>query len=524
MSTTFERTVPSVLMNGALKWPDKHFLVDTSVSLTYAETLQRTQRLAAGLKALGVEAGQHVLVMMDNHCDFALAWFAINLIGATMVTANTAHKGDALRYIIENSQAETLIADDRYVEVIMMAVSDWRPTRTIIRGFGKNVARSWLTVFPFYDLPVGEIADSSVKASDASAIIYTSGTTGRSKGVVIPHGLMVSYSDARYHPGALEGDIVPLVYPMYYIGGPEVILNAAQAGATVVIFPRFSATAFWKAAATCGATYAPLGGPMANFLNRQPAGDHDRSHKIRRVRMAPVIKDVEVFKARFGIEEVSSAYGLTECSIPLIAPFGQARPGAIGWARPDFDVRIFDSEDRELPNGEIGEIVVRPKEPWSVMLGYHRMPEATAEMWRNLWAHTGDLGYRSQDGEFFFIDRKKESLRRRGENVSSQEVEGYIYQYPAVLECAVVPVQDEIAGGDEIKAYITLKEGHGFDFQHFIAFLADRMPHFWVPRFVEVLDDMPKGPTGKIRKQVLKTFQPGARAWDREREGIIVRR
>jgi carnitine-CoA ligase len=526
MSAIEERTVPAALTRAAQTWPERRFLEDAGAALTYAEALHRTLQMATGLADIGVRAGHTVLVMMDNHCDFPITWFAINHVGATMVTVNTAYKGDSLRYIIEGSQAETLVIDAHYVERVRSAVPKWRPLRTVIRSRGKPQAGFDSTPISFEEIFSAKPAQlpSGVKASDASAIIYTSGTTGRSKGVVIPHGLMINYSDPRHHPGAVAGDVVLLVYPIYYVGGPEVILNAVQAGATVAILPRFSASTFWEVAAKRGATYVPLNGAMANFLHRQPAGAHDRAHSVRRVRMSPVIKDVEAFTARFGIEQVSTVYGLTECSMPLGAPFGRARPGALGWVRPDFDVRIFDGDDVELPDGEIGEIVVRPKEPWSVMLGYHGMPDQTAEIWRNLWVHTGDLGYRTVDGEFFFVDRKKDSLRRRGENVSSQEVESYVYQHSCVLECAVVPMPDEASGDDEIKVFLTIKTGHDFNFREFIQFLASRMPRFWVPRFVEIIEEMPKAPSGKIRKQLLRTYSTGNRVWDREHEGIVIQR
>jgi crotonobetaine/carnitine-CoA ligase len=521
-----QNTVPAVITEGAHRWPDKTFITDDAESFTYAETLRRTRRMAAGLKALGIEAGEKVLVMMDSHCDFSLAWFSINYIGATMVTVNTAYKGGPLRNVIENSEAAVLIIEAKYLDRVSAAVPDWRPRRLIIRGCDQGRPEGGQSSLRLEDVAADAPEDlvPTAQVSDAAAIIYTSGTTGLSKGVVVPHGLMISYADPRYLPQAVESDVVPVVYPMYYVGGLEVVLNAALVGATAVIFPRFSASRFWESAAKCGATYVPLNGAMANFIHRQPPGSYDRAHKVRRMRLAPVLKDVEAFKERFGVAEISTVYGMTESSVVVCAPFGRTTPGAIGWARPDYDVRIFNAQDEEVPDGEIGEIVVRPKKPWSVMLGYNRNPEATAAMWRNLWLHTGDLGRRNPDGELFFIDRVKDSLRRRGENVSSQEVESYIYQYAAVLECAVVAAPDEASEGDEIKAFITLKEGHGFDFFDFIAFLADRMPSFWVPRYVEVVDDMPRSPNGRIRKQALKSAPQGERAWDREREGIVLQR
>lgn len=525
MSHFEDRTVPATLTLAAERWPNQRFLVDNRTTLTYEETIKKVREFAAGLRARGVQAGDRVLVMMDNHCDFPITWFAINYIGGTIVTANTAYKGDSLQNVIENSEATTVIAEGKYLQRLSAAAPEWKPVRVIVREAEDADSGFEASTVAFEEVPQEFPADFSpaVKAGDPAAIIFTSGTTGRSKGVIVPHGLLISFADPEHVAEAREGDVVPVMYPIYYIGGIEVVLNVALVGATAVIFPRFSATTFWKAAKECGATYVGINGTMMNFLNRQPPSEYDRAHGVRRLRIAPVLNDIDAMKKRFNIDQVSTCYGMTEASIPIVAPFGRAQPGALGWARHDFDVRIFDSEDRELPDGEIGEIVVRPKRPYSMMLGYTKQLDVGA-MWRNLWLHTGDLGRRTSDGEFFYVDRVKDSIRRRGENVSSQEVESYIYRHDAVLECAVVAVPDEVTSADEIKAYLTIKPGETFDFREFITFLAEKMPAFWVPRYVEIIDEMPKSDKGSIIKRSLRSLPQGDRFWDREQEGIVLKR
>ena len=233
--------------------------------------------------------------------------------------------------------------------------------------------------------------------------------------------------------------------------------------------------------------------------------------------MVPVVPQLEEFKERFGIEGVSTGYGLTEGSTILRTPAGAARPGHCGWPRPDFEIRLVDEHDQEVKDGEAGELCVRTKEPWMVMDGYHNMPEATVTAWRNQWLHTGD-GLRRDlegDGQYIFIDRMKDAVRRRGENVSSFEVEKEINEHPAVLESAVVAVASD-ATEDEIRACVVLRPGQKVEAEELLVFLDGRLPDFMVPRFVDFLGEMPKTPTEKIRKAALRESGISTTTYDRE--------
>jgi crotonobetaine/carnitine-CoA ligase len=345
-------------------------------------------------------------------------------------------------------------------------------------------------------------------------ILYTSGTTGPSKGVRVTHAHAYGYSTVPDH--IVAGDVALCDLPLFHIGGQWAMLyKAFIVGAASVVLPRFSAGAYWENVRTYGCTTTMMLGAVANFLYNQPRRPDDAEHPMRRAFIVPVIAQLADFQERFGITEVASGFGMTEASTIMSAPRGTVVPGRCGWPREDFEVQLVDEHDLEVPAGQVGELVVRAREPWSLMDGYHGMPAATVSAWRNQWLHTGDAMRRESDGQYVFVDRMKDAVRRRGENVSSFEVEKEINAHPAVLESAVVAVASD-ATEDEIRACVVLREGQAVSAEGLLAFLDERLPRFMVPRYVDFLDALPKTPTEKVQKKVLRDRGLSPTTYDRD--------
>jgi crotonobetaine/carnitine-CoA ligase len=351
--------------------------------------------------------------------------------------------------------------------------------------------------------------------------MYTSGTTGPPKGVVLPQGCPIAWAEQTAELLALvPGETHFCSFPLFHA--------LAQYFATMPVFgndgctaiaPRFSASSFWDDVRRCGATSANIMGAVVSFLYAQPERDDDADNSLRLGFGAPVpasiIKD---FERRFGLRFVE-IYGSSEANVPLWNPLDDVRPGSCGKPIGRFDVKLVDEHDAEVPVGEVGEIAVRPHEPWSMMTGYYKRPDATAEAFRNLWFHTGDLARRDEDGYHHFVDRAKDSIRRRGENISSWEIETVLVKHEDVAECAAFAVESELTE-DEVMVAVAPKPGRTLDLDDLLAFCAERMPAYMVPRYVDVVDELPKTPTGKIEKFRLRERGRGAGTWDRERTTV----
>jgi crotonobetaine/carnitine-CoA ligase len=291
---------------------------------------------------------------------------------------------------------------------------------------------------------------------------------------------------------------------------------------SIALVESFNTERFWPSIRESGTTIVFLLGVMANFVAAQPPAPDDRDHPLRLVGMVPLLDDIKRFAERFGLE-VYSLYGMTEISTPIITGMTPEIPGTCGRVRAGVEVRVVDANDCELPDGTVGEFIVRTDRPWAMNHGYYKNPEATAEAWRNGWFHTGDAGRRDADGNYYFVDRLKDSIRRRGENISSLELEIEVSAHPAIREAAVIPVPNEMSE-DEVMAVVSPAPGETIDPVDLIEFLRPRVAHFMIPRFIRILDDLPKTPTAKVRKTVLREEGITPDTWDREAEGIRIKR
>jgi crotonobetaine/carnitine-CoA ligase len=498
--------------------------------VSYREIDRRANRLARGLARQGVGAGTTVLVMLPNVVEFVVLWIALAKLGAIQVPVNTAYRGALLAHVIDDSRAAMMIVEVGFLERLA-EIADRLPhlQRLVVFGEGTSalagIARfEAMTFAALADAP-DDPTEGGPTHRDLVAIMYTSGTTGPSKGVMTTHAHAYNY--AHGGPDLLElgsGDVYFAPLPLFHIAGQWAVVYACMiAGATAAITRRFSVETFWGDAARFGATATFLLGAMANFLYRQPAAPGDGTTPIRKALVVPLFPEIDDFRRRFRVRVVTT-YGSTEVSAPMVLPFDFPDWRACGRLKSDlYEARIVDANDEEVPDGTVGEFVIRPKEPWTLMSGYWRNPEATREAWRNLWLHSGDAMRRDADGTYFFADRLRDSIRRRGENISSLEVENEINLHPSVLESAVYPVPSE-ATEDEVMAAIVTKPGARLEPEELVRFLAPRMARFMVPRYVLVLESLPKTPTGKIQKFELRKAGVTPATWDRERAAVTLPR
>jgi carnitine-CoA ligase len=482
--------------------PGRPAVADERIALTYRELWDAACSMAGGLRAAGVEPGDRVLVMMDNHVDNVVLWVAVAFAGATHVSINTAYHGELLGDQVAAARPTVICCDAAYADVLAPWSGD---VPVVVRGRG------------FADLAAGPpIEPHPVRLWDVAEVRFTSGTTGPAKAVLISHAHAYRHASPVF-PGSIGPDDVNLVaLPLFHLAGTwALVYNAFTVGAGSVIVEKFSASRFWDQVRAYGATHTVLLGVMAEFLYRQPARPDDADHPMRLAYTMPVREWSADFERRFGLA-LYSCFGATEAGQPIFAVPGTLVAGSCGVARPEYDVDLVDEHDRPVGAGAVGELVVRAHEPWTTMLGYDGRPEETLRVWRNLWLHTGDLLRRDEAGRFFFVDRARDAIRRRGENVSAAEVEACIAEHPAVADVAVVGVASEYAE-QEILAVVVRAAGDELTAEDLTDFLTPRLPRFMLPRYIEFRAELPRTPTAKVRKAELRERGVTTSTWDRER-------
>ncbi|MFA1541924.1 AMP-binding protein [Actinomadura monticuli] len=507
-----ERTVTHVLRERAERHPDRPALAGPGAELGYGPLMDEAAAMAGALCAYGVRPGDRVLLMMDNHVDAVVAWLGLTCAGAVEVPVNTAFDGGFLDHVVGDSGAVAAIADEHYLGRLEAADGGRLRGRTIAHAPAETGRGR-------FDLPPGEPVIAEARPWDIAALFYTSGTTGPSKGVLLPHAQAYGYASPVYIGAVGHNDISHVSLPLFHVGGQLWgVYNALIAGARAYISPRFSASGFWREIADSGSTFAILTGAMARFLEARPPSPLDRASGLRKVCLAPVPADADAFCERFGIT-YCAGYGSTEAATPLAAPHGVSGAGGLGWVRPGFDALVVDEHDMPVPDGQIGELVVRPHEPWTMFQGYAGRPEATAEAWRNSYFHTGDAVRRMPDGEFFLVDRIRDSIRRRGENISSVEVEAEANTHPRVTDAAAVGVPSEHSEEEVLLLAVAHPEGPP-DPAELFRYLADRLPYFAVPRFIAFVPELPRSASNKVMKGPLREAGVPADAWDAEVNGL----
>jgi crotonobetaine/carnitine-CoA ligase len=458
------------------------------------------------------------------------------------VAINTAYKGMFLEHVLTNCAAEIIIIHRDYLPWLHELEAKAPSIKTaLVLGLsagGDGLTANDLPAFervqllPFESLLEFPADPPQVEVNhwEIGAIMYTSGTTGPSKGVLMPHAhlYMVGWGTVE-NLQLTEDDVYYIAMPLFHANCMLMqFYGTMQAGGRCMIAPTFSASRWLDDIRACGATVTNLLGVMVEFVYRQPERPEDSDNKLRLILSIPSAPEiVEAYRKRFDVQLVE-AYGMTEVNIPLYHPPGREPvDGSCGLPyAPYYEVKVVDPEtDRELPPGEVGEIVVRPNETFAFMQGYHKMDDKTVEAWRNLWFHTGDAAKRDEQGYFYFMDRIKDRIRRRGENISSYEIELVLGEHPAVADAAAIAVKSEIMEGeDEIKVCVVLKPGTSATPEELLDLCQQNMPYFSVPRYVEFLELLPKTPTEKIQKAKLREAGITPNTWDREAAGYEVKR
>ena len=524
--------LPRILRDRAQTHPDRPYIrFGDGDWVTYGEIDLRANRIANALIARGLQKGQCVSTLMPNSVDQVALWFGILRAGGVQSPINLAYRGDFLSWVINLPESRFLVISDDLLDRLDK-VADELPLLEHVflwSSDAPNGPNPKVNFEPFAVLDDAPDTDPGVEVTwvDDARVMFTSGTTGRSKGVIKQHASDY-FSGRTYNEvcGVTEDDVFYTCLPLFHSNAQMLSCYPAMiAGARIQISTRYSSTNFWREVTECGATILNTVSAMNYFLWNTPPGEYDRAHKVTRIMAMPAPKDIYYeFKERFGIRW-HEGYGLTETGMVTYVPPGIEKPGSCGMASPGFEVSVVEpGTDRPVPSGTSGEIVVDMKLPNIVMRAYAGMPEKTAEDFKNLKLHTGDLGQMDDDGYLYFMDRVKDYIRRRGENVSSMEVELIVASHPGVLEAAAVGVAaDEGASSEQEILICVVPRENPPDPHELLTYCVDKMPYFAVPRYVRFMEHLPKTPTERVRKVELRDMGLGDDVYDRAVSGPEVK-
>ena len=533
LSDSSERLLGRCLRRQAEGIPDDLFVRWNEERWSYGRANELANASARAFRELGVGRGETVAFLLDTCPDWIWTTLGLNKLGAIWVPTNTDYKGAWLRESLEDSRARVLVADAALIERALQACNGVLPfERVIVRGKAPASLASKIEVIPLEQLaqaPGGEPDDAELYYGDTAAILWTSGTTGKSKGVMQSHNVWLRAAlDGANNSGLREGEVIYSCLPMYQSAAWVAnVYRALVCGVPVAIDPRFSVTEFWERCRYYGATMVFTLGAMHIFLWQQPPRADDRDNPVRSAGMVPMPdKLIGPFKERFGIEEIHQGMGQSEVMGLLSRRPGRAYPeNALGEPAEGIEVKLLDDHDLEAPPGEAGELCVRPTAPFQIFNGYFNNAEATVSAWRNLWYHTGDLARRDAHGNTYFVDRKQDFIRFKGRNISSFQVEAAFAAHPAVQQCAAHAVTSELLASEaEMKLCAVLKPGASATPDELCRFVNETAPHFFVPRYVELMSELPQTPTGRVQKYKLRERGVTPETWDARKAGFEVKR
>jgi crotonobetaine/carnitine-CoA ligase len=517
-------TVPAVLDRRAEEYPDRVMMSIAGVPVNFAQMRERSCAAANVLIDAGVRRGETVALFTATCPEWVYFWLGAARIGAVSAAVNGAAKGDFLAHALKLSRAAVAITDtDRYDRIAQIADD-------------VGTLRSSLVVGPslldaLEAAPVTPPAVAPANSDEVGALFFTSGTTGPSKAVATTwHYLFTAAATVAASWELEAGDVLWTAMPLFHLSAAPTVLAPMLTGGTSVLAAAFHPTQVWDEIRACGAVGFAGAGAMVSMLWNLPADARDAETGIRFISAAPIAAELYHDIEKRYCCRIVTMYGMTEAfPIAYKAVSEDGVPGTSGQVNPAFDVRIIDDLGRPLPSGRVGEIACRARTTHAMSEGY----VSSAFGGRSLqvdrhaeWFRTGDLGSVDADGNLTYVDRVKDSLRRRGENVSSVEVEQTVMRHPGVLEAAAVGIPSEL-GEDDILVVVTLQDGatmESTDFPQLLDFCAERMPYFCVPRYLEIVDEIPKNVIGRVRKDVLRSRGLGAAAWDRESHGYVLSR
>lgn len=518
--------VRSLLERCAREHPNRVFarFASGAPDWTFGELRRNVLETANALKRLGVRHGDRVLCWMGTGRLPVRSWLALNYIGATYVPLNVAYRGALLEHVIRVPEVRVMLADAALLE--RLATSSVARLEKIVVVNGEVPAGlAGAQLLPEEALYGGDetlpALSAAIEPWDNPAIIFTSGTTGPSKAVLTSYAhLWATTSNSPYPTDASDRTLLHL--PMFHVAGLNPIYRTLATGGSIAVVEQFRSSTFWGDVRATGATFANVMGSIASFLLSQPVTDDERKTPLRHAILSPLNDDCLALARRVGFD-YHTVFNMTEISRPIMSRINPTKHGICGKPRGGVEVRVVDEHDCEVRAGDFGELVVRCDAPWAMSTGYFGDPEATARAWRNGWFHTGD-GFRIDgDGEYIFVDRIKDAIRRRGENISSFEVEAEVGVFPGVRECAAVAVSSP-QGDDEVMIVVEPVHGMAVDPAELTHFLIPRMPHYMVPRYVRLVDSLPRTETQRVQKALLRQTGITPDTWDREVAGIVVRR
>jgi carnitine-CoA ligase len=506
LGSHFESTIPAVLRGLAETAPDRTIVRTLEgESLTAAELWRRAQIIAGAFADLGGAPGERIAVSLPNGLEMVEAFFGATLAGCVFVPLNTAWRRRSLERILEDSEPAILISDDVHLDELT------RYARGLV-----GAASAEGDVIEYDELRAGPTPAprAEIEASSLGMLLYTSGTTGLSKGNMLSHraSLWMAATAAQTLNYSPE-DIVHSCLPLFHANALQCgLLGSMLRGAEFVISPRFTASGFWGEVRDCRATHTALLGSMMPLLAARPPAAHDREHSVHTAYCAPLPEGLPQFEERFGLK-CASTYGLTDANIFTVRPADDSGVRSCGVTSSDWELQLVDDSDLPVRPGEVGEMVGRPRLPYIASSGYWRKPEATTELWRNLWCHSGDLLRQDEQGRFHFIDRKKDAIRKGGENVSTFEVEEALLTHSAIAEAAVIGVPSELSE-DEVMAFVVLTETGEVTAEEIFTLCARELPFFAVPRYIELIGELPRTENHRVRKADLRERGVSERTWD----------
>jgi crotonobetaine/carnitine-CoA ligase len=513
--------------------PDGEYLDVNGAKVTGAATLDTACRVANALVELGVRPGDRVATLIENSVEAALAWWGVIWAGAVAVPVNTAYKGQYLRHQLHDSGAKVVVVQDDLADRLVPVVGELPDLLSVVTLGDAATAIEGTPVTTWGELLTADATDPdvAVRPVDLGTFVYTGGTTGPSKGCMLSHNYHVALTrQIGICWGRTADDVVWTPLPLFHFNAiTTALLGPLVWGGRSAIYKKFSVSNFWPEMNRVGATVTSTLGTMAYLLAHDVdrpemprSGAPEANTTLRLVGAAPMPVEVdEIIRSRFGVETFSGAYGVTEASLVSWQPPGvRNKPNAAGVVNDEyFDVRIFDDDDRELPRGTDGEIVIRPKRPQVMFEGYWGRPEATVGTSRNWWYHTGDIGRIDEEGFLYFVDRKADYLRRRGENISSFEVESILMGHGALADVAVHAVFSELTE-DDLKITATVKEGASVSEEELFRWCIDELPYFALPRYIEFRAELPRSPVGRVLKRELRDEGVTDATWDSEAAGV----
>lgn len=506
------RTLRDLLEERVARHPEKSYLVFEAKNghvqeWTYREILTEVDRLASGLTELGLVKGDKITVHLANSPEFVITLFAAATIGAIVVPSNINNRSSELRHIASYSDSVAVITEPAFRSIVDDAVTDLPTVQHRLMARSAENHQGWQLWSDVQNSGRGQ-ASSAATSEDVVEMLFTSGTTAQPKGVLLTQANLLRSGERSSRSMYLDADERCLTaLPVFHVNAQSLTMLASlTVGGTCILLEEYRASKFWDQVRRHKATQISVVAMLARTLLAQPPRVSDREHGVRRVFYALNITDREreEFETRFGVELVNG-YGLSEAmTVVTIAPvFGPKRWPSIGLPAYDRLVRVVDSEGNDVPPGTPGELIVHGIPGRTLMKGYYKDPEATERAIRDNWLYTGDNAIVDEAGYFYFFDRKKDVIKRAGENISASEVETVLAEHPQIVEAAVIGVLDPIRD-EAVKAFVVVEAGSGLTEEAIREYCAEHLAHFKIPTIIELRDALPKTSIGKIEKKLLR--------------------